>query len=65
MVLTNLNPISMEKNNMYYNVHQTRIHKNVYRPSNSLSSLARFLWSIIVMGQSPIQHRTDYGRRPK
>lgn len=55
----------MEKNNMYYNVHQTRIHKNVYRPSNSFSSFARFLLSIILMGQSPIQHRTDYGRRPK
>ncbi|HSC36638.1 MAG TPA: hypothetical protein VLD19_02155 [Chitinophagaceae bacterium] len=55
----------MEKNNMYYNVHQTMIHKKVYRPSNSLSNFVRFLWSIILVGQSPIQHRPDYGRRPK
>jgi hypothetical protein len=55
----------MEKNNMYYNVHQTMIHKQVYRPSSNLSRFVKILWSIIVMGQSPINHRTDYGRRPK
>ena len=55
----------MEKNNMYYNVHQTRIHRNVYRPSHSFISIVQSLLSIILVGKSPIQHRTDYGRRPK
>ena len=55
----------MEKNNMYYDVQQTMIHKSVYRPSSNLSRFAKFLWSIILVGQSPIHHRTNYGRRPK
>lgn len=59
-------PISMQKNNnMYYNVHQTMIHKSVYRPSSNLSRFAKFLWSIILVGQSPINHRANYTRRPK
>jgi hypothetical protein len=55
----------MEKNNMYYSVQQTMIHKNVYRPSSNFTRFARFLWSIILVGQSPINHRTDYARKPK
>jgi hypothetical protein len=55
----------MEKNNMQYHVRQSSIHKNVYRPSSSLSSFARFIFSIILVGQSPINHRADYDRRSK
>jgi len=55
----------MERSNMYYDVHKTMIHKNVYRPSSNLSRFARFLFSIILVGQSPIQHNRDYARRPK
>ena len=55
----------MEKSNMYYDVHKTMIHKNVYRPSSNLSRFAKFLVTIILSGQSPIQHRPDYARRPK
>jgi hypothetical protein len=54
----------MEKTNMYYNVRQTMIHKHVYRSSN-LSRFVKFLWSIILVGQSPIHYRTHYNRRPK
>jgi hypothetical protein len=50
---------------MYYNVHQTMIHRNVYRPSSNLSRFVKFLWSIILVGQSPIHHRPQYGKRPK
>lgn len=55
----------MEKSNMYYDVRKTMIHKNVYRPSSNLSRFARVLISILLIGQSPIQHRPDYARRPK
>jgi len=55
----------MERSNMYYDVHQTMIHKNVYRPSSNLSRFAKFLFTIILIGQSPIQHRTNYTRKPK
>lgn len=55
----------MEKNNMQYHVRQTLIHKDVYRPSPSLGRFAKFIFSIILMGQSPINHRADYDRRSK
>jgi hypothetical protein len=55
----------MEKTNMYYNVQQTMIHKTVYRRSSNLSRFVKFLWSIVVVGQSPIHHRPNYARRPK
>ena len=55
----------MEKNSMYYNVHQTKIHQEVYKPSSNLARFAKFLWSIILVGQSPIHHRADYERRIK
>jgi hypothetical protein len=55
----------MKRNDMYFNVHQTKIHEGVYRPSSNLSRFAKFLWSIILVGQSPINHRPDYARRPK
>ncbi|MEO5682830.1 MAG: hypothetical protein ABIQ88_09320 [Chitinophagaceae bacterium] len=55
----------MENSNMYYDVRKTMIHKNVYRPSSNLGRFAKFLFSIIVVGQSPIQNRPDYSRRPR
>jgi hypothetical protein len=55
----------MEKTNMYYNVQQTMINKAVYRRSSNISRFVKFLWSIVLVGQSPINHRTDYARRPK
>ncbi len=55
----------MEKNNIQYHVRQTMIHKNMYRPSSSLGRFARFIFSIILVGQSPINHRADYDRRSK
>jgi hypothetical protein len=55
----------MEKTNMYYNIQQTMINKTVYRPSSNLSRFVKFLWSIVLVGHSPINHRTNYSRRPK
>lgn len=55
----------MEKTNMYYNVQQTLIHKKVYQRSSNISHFIKFLWSIVLVGQSPIGQRTNYGRRPK
>jgi hypothetical protein len=56
----------MQKSNMYHDVHKTMIHKDVYRPSSNLSRFAKMLFSIILVGQSPIQTRPDhFGRRPR
>jgi hypothetical protein len=55
----------MEKNNMYFNVQQTMIHKSVYRPSSNLTRFARVILSILLVGHSPIQYRNDYERRVK
>ena len=55
----------MEKNNMQYYVRQTLIHKDVYRPSSKPWPFRKFIFSIILMGQSPINHRADYDRRSK
>lgn len=53
----------MEKNNLQYYVRQTQIHKNVYRPSSSVGRFARFIFSILLVGQSPINYRAQYERR--
>ncbi|MBC7902072.1 MAG: hypothetical protein H7Y27_01555 [Gemmatimonadaceae bacterium] len=55
----------MERNKMYYDVRQSMIHRKAYRPSSNLTRFARFLWTIIVMGESPIHHRASYERRVK
>ncbi len=55
----------MEKNNMQCHVRQTLIHKNVYRPSPSVGRFAKFIFSILLVGQSPINHRADYDRRSR
>jgi hypothetical protein len=55
----------MEKNNMQHHIQQTMIHRNVYRPSSSVTRFARFIFSILLVGQSPINYRAQYDRRSK
>jgi hypothetical protein len=52
----------MEKNLLYYGMRQTRMNKEVYR-SNNLARFIRFIASVFISGQSPIQHRPGYARR--
>jgi hypothetical protein len=52
----------MEKNSMYFNVHQTQINRSVYRPSSNLSRFVKFLWCIVLQGHSPIENRPRYMR---
>jgi hypothetical protein len=50
---------------MYYDVHSTRVHQQVYRPSSNLSRFARYILSIILSGRSPIVQHPSYVRRAK
>jgi hypothetical protein len=44
----------MENKRMSYEVNQTRIYKDAYRPSSNLSRFFKAVWSIILVGDSPI-----------
>lgn len=44
----------MENYNMHFNVRKARIYKNDYRPATSLPRFFKAVWSVILMGRSPI-----------
>ncbi len=44
----------MQKNNMYFDTHKTKIYRDIYRPSSSLSRLLKTVLSVILVGQSPV-----------
>ncbi len=46
----------MENYNMQFNVRKVRIYQNDYRPSTSFPRFLKAVWSIILMGRSPINN---------
>lgn len=60
----NPKPISMKKNPMYYDTHRTKIFKNIYRPSSNLIRFVKSVWSVLVIGHSPISDTSYHRRRP-
>lgn len=49
---------------MYYDTHRTKIFKSIYRPSSNLMRLVKSVWSVLVVGHSPISDTSYYRRRP-
>ncbi|MHA4810170.1 hypothetical protein ACX0G9_18800 [Flavitalea flava] len=44
----------MKKHNLSYDTRKTKIYKDIYRPSSSLSRFLGTLLSVIVVGHSPV-----------
>jgi hypothetical protein len=46
----------MEKKSMYYDVHNTKICRDHYRPVTGVKRLLRSVLTVLVVGESPISH---------
>ena len=44
----------MRKNDMYFDTHKVKIYKDSYRPSPNLFHFFRSLFSVILVGHSPV-----------
>ena len=45
---------AMEKKSMYYNIDQTKICRDHYKPSIGVMKLIKSVWAVIMIGESPI-----------
>ena len=61
-VLTSI-PISMEKNNMYYDTNKARIFKDLYRPTPNLTRFFKSLFTVVLSGQSPLGSSAVHKRK--
>lgn len=52
----------MEKNHMYYDTHRTKICKDIYKPSPNLFRFIKSIWTVFMIGESPIS-KSAYARR--
>ncbi len=46
----------MEKKSMYYDVNHTKICRDHYKPGNSVLRLVKNVWTVLMVGSSPISH---------
>jgi len=46
----------MQKRTMYFDVNNTKICRNHYKNSNGLFSLIKSIWTVLLIGESPINH---------
>ena len=53
----------MQKKAMYYDVHRTKIFRDHYRPSTGLLRLVKSVWTVLIIGESPISPSS--GKRRK
>jgi len=53
----------MKKNEMYFDVHNAKIYKDLYRPSTNISRFFKTLWGIMVVGDSPISSQKYYSNK--
>lgn len=53
----------MKKNDMYFNTHAIKINQDNYRSGLDLSRFVKYLFSVILSGESPIEHRPTYARK--
>jgi hypothetical protein len=55
----------MKKNHMQYDVRNTKIYKDIYRPSSNLSRFLGTLLSVILHGHSQVGTSDSHFRRVK
>ena len=55
----------MEKKSMYYDVHNTKICRDHYRPSTGIIRLIKSVWTVLMIGESPITQSSSRRRRHK
>ena len=53
----------MERKEMYFNTHAIKINKDNYRSGLNLALFFRSLMTVLVRGESPIEHRPGYARK--
>jgi hypothetical protein len=53
----------MEKKSMYYEIHNAKICRDHYRPSTGILKLLKNVWTVLMVGESPIGHSTMRRRR--
>ena len=51
----------MQKKSMYYDVNNTKICRNHYKSSNGIFSLIKNIWTVLLVGESPINHPSSKG----
>jgi ubiquitin-protein ligase len=52
-----LKPVAvMERKSMYFDVNHTKICREHYRPSTSIKHLLKSVWTVLMIGDSPINH---------
>jgi hypothetical protein len=56
-------PISMEKNNMYFDTRKAKIFKDLYKPTPNLSRFIKSLFTVVVSGQSLLGTPAVYKRK--
>jgi hypothetical protein len=55
----------MKKNDMYFNTHAIKINQDNYRSGLALPRFLKHLWSVLLSGESPIEHRPAYARKTR
>ncbi|HUR11824.1 MAG TPA: hypothetical protein VM012_10670 [Flavitalea sp.] len=48
----------MRRNSMYFDTQRTKICKDIYRPSTNVFRFIRSVLAVLVVGESPISHRS-------
>lgn len=54
----------MEHSSMYFDTHRTQICKDFYKPSSGFVRFFKSLWTVLMVGQSPITATSYYKKRP-
>ena len=52
----------MQKKSMYYDVNNTKICRDHYKSSQSIFSLIKNIWTVLLVGESPINHPSNKRR---
>ena len=47
---------------MYYDVNNTKICRDHYKSSHSIFSLIKNIWTVLLVGESPINHPSSKRR---
>jgi len=55
--------MSMNKDHMSFDTRNTKIYKDIYRPSSKISRFLGTILSVILVGQSPVTHTDHHLRR--
>ena len=55
----------MKKSHMSFDTRNTKIYKDIYRPSSNLSRFLGTILSIILVGQSQVSHSDHHMRKSR